>query len=188
MVKAREIIYLDFSHFLPLFDILYYNQTKCWYRCPDSSRNYILRKEGFSQGSPFAVFLAALVLDSVIKKINIELGQRATARKSNHLPSNNGLSTSATIMSYIDETTMGISYEDLRYFQDRFKELGDPLERILKPQKCNILTPTTGVSRAACECLYTTTSSIKTKIKTIKSSSTQGSQFNDKERGLPHMH
>jgi len=80
MVKAREIIYNNFSHLLPLFDTLYFEPTKCWYRCPDGSRHYILRKEGSSQGCPFAAFLAALVLDDVISTLNHELGERAKAR------------------------------------------------------------------------------------------------------------
>jgi len=41
---------------------------------------------------------------------------------------------------------MTIGYEDLRFFLDRFKELGDPLGCILKPQKCNIFTSTNGTT------------------------------------------
>ena len=146
MKKAREIIYNTFPHLLPLFDILYYEDTKCWYRKPDGSRDFIWRREGSSQGCPFAAFLASLVLCNIINTINQELAQRASSRKTNGDTSDDGLGTRALIMSYIDDTTVSIGYDDLRFFLDRFKQLGDPLGCILKPQKCNILTSTDGTS------------------------------------------
>ena len=143
MVKAREIIYTQFPHLLPLFDILYFDNTKCWYRRPDGSRHYILRREGSSQGCPFAAFLACLVLDSVIKTINLEMEERARARKilNPHSPDD-----TAITMCYIDDTTVSIHYEDLQYFLDRFEQVGTPLGCILKMQKCKILTSTNGTS------------------------------------------
>jgi len=32
MVRARKIIYKEFKHLLPLFDMLYYHETHCYYR------------------------------------------------------------------------------------------------------------------------------------------------------------
>jgi len=146
MVKSREIIHDQFPHLLPLFDILYFEDTKCWYRKPDGTRDYILRREGSSQGCPFAAFLACLVLDSIIKTIESELEDRAKTRKQNNSISDDGIGTRAVIMSYIDDTTVSIGFEDLRYFLDRFHELGEPLGCILKSQKCQILTSTSGTS------------------------------------------
>jgi len=146
MVKSREIIHSQFPHLLPLFDILYYEDTKCWYRQPDGRRNFILRKEGSSQGCPFAAFLACLVLDDIIKKIDSELHVRATSRKNNNCISDDGLGTRAIVMSYIDDTTVSIGFEDLKYFLDRFNELGTPLGCVLKKQKCQIMTSTNGSS------------------------------------------
>jgi len=146
MKKAREIIYTNFPHLLPLFDILYYDNTKCWYRKPDGRRDFLWRREGSSQGCPFAAFLASLVLSDIINTINLELSQRASLRKTQSQTSDDGQGTRALIMSYIDDTTVSIGYDDLRFFLDRFKELGEPLGCILKPQKCNILTSTDGTS------------------------------------------
>jgi len=146
MKKAREIIYNDFPHLLPLFDILYYEDTKCWYRKSDGRRDFIWRREGSSQGCPFAAFLASLVLSDIINTINQELEQRAHLRKAQGIISDDDQGTRALIMSYIDDTTVSIGYDDLRFFLDRFKELGEPLGCILKPQKCNILTSTDNTS------------------------------------------
>jgi len=146
MVKSREIIHSQFPHLLPLFDVLYYEDTKCWYRQPDGRRNFILRKESSSQGCPFAAFLACLVLDDIIKKIDNELHVRATSRKNTNCISDDGLGTRAIVMSYIDGTTVSIGFEDLKFFLDRFNELGTPLGCVLKPQKCQIMTSTNGSS------------------------------------------
>jgi len=146
MVKSCQIIYSHFPHLLPLFDILYYDDTKCWYRQPDGRRAYILRREGSSQGCPFADFLAYLVLDDIIKQIDTELHALATARKNSNCVSDDGLGTRAIIMSYIDDTTVSIGFQDLKFFLDRFKTLGAPLGCTLKPQKCQIMTSTNGYS------------------------------------------
>ena len=149
MVKSREILHANFPHLLPLFDVLYYDDTRCWYRQPDGQRQFILRREGSSQGCPFAAFLACLVLDDIIKKIDTELHVRATARRTSNCVSDDGLGTRAIVMSYIDDTTVSIGYQDLKFFLNRFNELGIPLGCVLKPQKCKIMTSTTGSSPMA---------------------------------------
>jgi len=143
MTKAREIVYTKFPHLLPLFDILYFDNTRCWYRRPDGSRHYITRREGSSQGCPFAAFLACLVLDSIVKKINQELVTRANARRHTHPDSPDDM---AVTMCYIDDTTVSVHYDDLQFFLEKFAEIGTPLGCILKAQKCKILTSTTGSS------------------------------------------
>ena len=146
MKKSREIIYKHFPHLLPLFDILYFEDTRCWYRKPDGTRDFILRKEGSSQGCPFAAFLACLVLDDIIKRIDSDLHTRAHARKTNNSISDDGMGTRAVVMSYIDDTTVSIGFQDLKFFLDKFDEIGKPLGCILKSQKCQILTSTNGTS------------------------------------------
>jgi len=49
-------------------------------------------------------------------------------------------------MSYIDDTTASVGYEDLKKFLDKFRELGTPLGCILKLKKCKIMTSTNGSS------------------------------------------
>jgi len=120
MAKSCEVVYHKFPHLLPLFDVLYYEDTRCWYRRPDRHRDYLLRKEESSQGCPFAAFLACLVLDDVIKQIDMELHERARTRKNNNCISDDGLDTRAVVMSYIDDTTASIENQDLQFFLDRF--------------------------------------------------------------------
>jgi len=43
---------------------------------------------------------------------------------------------------YIDDTTVSIHYDDIKFFLDSFNSAGPPLGCFLKPQKCKILTST----------------------------------------------
>jgi len=146
MVKARDLIYTHFPHLLPLFDILYYQPTRCWYRDPDGQRRFFLRQEGSSQGCPFAAFLACLVLHEVLSPISKELTKRAANRKSNGDAGDDGLGSNAILMSYIDDCTLSLHYDDLLYFIEAFNTIGHPLGCKLKQQKCKVLTSTTNIS------------------------------------------
>jgi len=76
-----------------------------------------------------------------------EQHERATARKTSNYIFDDGLGTRAVVMSYIDDTTVSIGYQDLKFFFNRFNELGLPLGCVvLKPQKCKIMTSTAGTS------------------------------------------
>jgi len=146
MTRAREIIHAQFPHLLPLFDILYYDDSRCYYRDELGNRHFFLRREGASQGCPFAALLACLILHDVITPINLELQQRAKIRKDTRMPSDDSLGSLAIPLCYIDDTTVSICYDDLQFFLNKFHELGPPLGCFLKPQKCKILTSTNGTS------------------------------------------
>jgi len=83
-------------------------------------------------------------LDDIIKTIDSELHIRATSRKNTNKLSDDGLGTRAIVMSYINDTTVSIDFEDLKFFLDRFTELGAPSGCVLKPQKCQIMTSING--------------------------------------------
>jgi len=140
MVRAREIILQKFPHLLPLFDILYFHESKCWYRNEKGERNSFARMEGSSQGCPFAALLACLVLHDVLAPIHIQLQQRAKNRKQSQGPDDDGQGSLAIIMSYIDDCTLSIPYQDLKWFMDEFNRRGSPVGCILKPKKCKMLT------------------------------------------------
>ena len=143
MVRARDLIFKHFPHLLPLFDTLYYSPTKCWYRDPTGARHHFLRQEGSSQGCPFAAFLACLVLHEVIQPLSTKLAQRAHTRKRLDGANDDGLGSLAVIMTYIDDCTASVHYDDLRFFIEEFDRIGTPLGCVLKQQKCKILTSTT---------------------------------------------
>jgi len=146
MVRARELIYKEFPHLLPLFDMLYFNETRCYYRDTAGDRHFFLRHEGSSQGCPFAALLACLILHDVLTPIDKQLQRRAQARKIAHQTSDDSFGSMAVIMCYVDDTTVSIHYDDLRYFLDAFAEAGPPLGCVLKEQKCKILTSTNKIS------------------------------------------
>jgi len=142
MVRARDIIYTKFPHLLPLFDMLYYDETRCYYRDTTGDRNFFLRHEGSSQGCPFAALLACLILHDILEPIEKQLQQRANQRKNSHQNSDDSFGSRAITMCYIDDTTISIHYDDIRFFFDAFEAAGPPLGCFLKPQKCKILTST----------------------------------------------
>ena len=146
MVKARDLIHLHFPHLLPLFDQLYYQPSKCWYREPSGARKFFLRQEGSSQGCPFAAFLACLVLHEVLSPIYSALTKRAATRRANSDNGDDGLGSHALMMAYIDDCTISLHYDDLSFFIDEFNRIGIPLGCKLKEQKCKVLTSTTNIS------------------------------------------
>jgi len=146
MVKARDLIYTHFPHLLPLFDVLYFHPSKCWYRDPSGNRNFFLRQEGSSQGCPFAAFLACLVLHEILNPVTTSLHQRANRRRANKDLSDDGHGGIGIVMAYIDDCTASLHYDDLDFFIEEFNRLGRPLGCILKETKCKILTSTTTVS------------------------------------------
>jgi len=146
MVRARELIHAHLPHLLPLFDILYFHPSHCWYRDCNGERHSFMRQEGSSQGCPFAALLACLVMNDVIKPLNHTLSRRAAERKRRGNAGDDGLGSHTVLMSYIDDCTLSIPYEDLRFFVDEFNRIGRPLGCLLKSQKCQILTSTAGTS------------------------------------------
>ena len=146
MARAREIIYKRFPYLLPLFDTLYYDPTKCWYRTETGERRFFLRLEGSSQGCPFAAMLACLVMHDVLTPIIAKLHERALRRRNHPTNDDDGLGSMAITMTYIDDCTVSINYEDIQFFMDEFNALGKQMGCTLKPQKCKVFTSMSGVS------------------------------------------
>jgi len=146
MARAREIIFKRFPYLLPLFDTLYYNPTKCWYRSESGDRHHFLRMEGSSQGCPFAAMLACLVMHDVLTPIIDKLQQRAQLRRGDANRDDDGLGSMAITMTYIDDCTVSIHYEDISFFMDEFNKAGRQMGCTLKPQKCKVLTSLSGTS------------------------------------------
>ena len=146
MVHSREIIHKRFPYLLPLFDTLYYYPTKCWYRTGTGHREFFLRLEGSSQDCPFAAMLACLVMHDVLTPIIEKRKQRAQTRRNHASLDDDGLGSMAITMTYIDDCTVSINYEDLSFFMDEFNKAGKQMGCTLKPQKCKVLTSVSGVS------------------------------------------
>jgi hypothetical protein len=49
-------------------------------------------------------------------------------------------------MAYVDDVNSILNHSDIKYFLNRFRELGTPLGAILNTEKTRILTTTTGES------------------------------------------
>jgi hypothetical protein len=121
---------------LPFFDLLYSNPNTCWHKSPESHFAHFPQWEGFAQGCPLSGAFSDLVLTMVLQPINDELKLR-------HLGS--PIPPPVTL-SYHDDTSIVLPYEDIPWFLDRFQQLGNPVGINLNLQKTQILTSLTDQS------------------------------------------
>jgi hypothetical protein len=88
--------------------------------------------------------LACLVLHLLLTQLNSELVDRAgTRRKQLRQSGDDGLGSVAASYSYIDDTFLFLSYDDLPWYIRQFQILGAPLGIHLNTTKTKILTVTT---------------------------------------------
>jgi hypothetical protein len=121
---------------IPFFDLLYSNPNTCWHKSPDKHFDHFPQWEGFAQGCPLSGAFSDLVLAMVLQPINEELQQRHHA--SNIPP--------PVTLSYHDDTSIVLPYEDIPWFLHRFQQLGNPIGIQLNLQKTQILTTLTDQS------------------------------------------
>jgi hypothetical protein len=130
--------YPSLQPLLPFFDLLYSNPNTCWHKSPTKHFDNFPQWEGFAQGCPLSGAFSDLVLTMVLQPINEELQARHKSRKIDSPP--------PVTLSYHDDTSIVIPYEDISWFLNRFQELGDPLGIRLNLQKTQILTTLTDES------------------------------------------
>jgi hypothetical protein len=126
---------------LPFFDLLYSNPNTCWHKSPTMHFDNFPQWEGFAQGCPLSGAFSDLVLTLVLQPLNEELHARHSHRQSDTPP--------PITLSYHDDTSIVIPYEDIPWFLTRFQELGGPLGIRLNLQKTQILTTLTDESPLA---------------------------------------
>jgi hypothetical protein len=117
---------------LPYFDLLYSNANTCWFQKPDHTYDNFPQPEGFTQGCPLSGAFADLVLTLVLQPINNALTQRIKHRDPSAIP--------PSTMSYHDDTSIVLPYQDIEWFLTTFQQLGNPLGIQLNLSKTQILT------------------------------------------------
>jgi hypothetical protein len=120
---------------LSYFDLLYSDANTCWYQTPELQYNYFPQPEGFTQGCPLSGAFADIVLTLVLQPINTALRQRIHARDPTEIP--------PATLSYHDDTSIVLPYQDIDWFLDTFQQLGNPLGIRLNLTKTQILTTLT---------------------------------------------
>jgi hypothetical protein len=120
---------------LPVFDLLYHSSNTCWYQNDTNTYEHFPQPEGFTQGCPLSGAFADIVLTNVLQPINQQLHTRVTTRTPHEIP--------PTTLSYHDNTSIVIPYQDITWFLDTFQQLGNPLGIQLNLSKTQLLTSTT---------------------------------------------
>jgi hypothetical protein len=120
---------------IPYFELLYSNSNICWYQTPERQYQHFPQQEGFTQGCPLSGAFADIVLTLVLKPINEQLATRIIERDPTAIP--------PKTLSYHDDTSIVIPYQDIQWFLHTFQSLGNPLGIRLNLTKTQILTSLT---------------------------------------------
>jgi hypothetical protein len=123
---------------LPFFDLLYANPNTCWHKSPINHFDHFPQWEGFAQGCPLSGAFADIVLAMVLQPLNEQLQTRIRKRKETQPP--------PVTLSYHDDTSIVLPYEDIPWFLTTFQMLGNPLGIRLNLTKTLILTSLTDES------------------------------------------
>jgi hypothetical protein len=117
---------------LPFFDLLYANPNTCWHKSPINHFDNFPQWEGFAQGCPLSGAFADIVLATVLQPLNQQLQARVRQRHKSQPP--------PVTLSYHDDTSIVLPYEDIPWFITTFQTLGNPVGIRLNLIKTQILT------------------------------------------------
>lgn len=144
--RLREIISEKFPTLEAYADLIYDGAGETFVRLEDGQWRIIAVTEGFSQGCPASPVFAAIVLHDILSQIQPELEHRATQRKAAGDLGDDGHGSTGFSLAYVDDVNAVLHHQDVQYFLQRFKALGEPLGAILNTEKTRIMTTTTGNS------------------------------------------
>lgn len=155
--KARQIISRDFPELDGFADCLYEDFGRQCLRREDGSWEVIEVQEGFSQGCPASPIFAALVLTSILTKINRDLSLDALTRFNNGNKHDDGQGGKPIILGYVDDVNVLLPIEDVEKFFLLFRLYGSGIDQqgnrvspglgaVLNTEKTRIMTTTTNKS------------------------------------------
>ena len=155
--KARQIVSRDFPELEGFVDCLYQDSGRQCIRLADGSWDVIEVQEGFSQGCPASPILAALVLTSILSKINRDLSLDATSRLNDGNEYDDGQGGKPLILGYVDDVNVLLPTQDVERFFHLFRLYGAGIDSsnervspglgaILNTEKTRIMTTTSGRS------------------------------------------
>eukprot|EP00956_Cyclotella_meneghiniana_P041000 scaffold211404_cov36-Cyclotella_meneghiniana.AAC.3 len=144
--ELREIIARDFPTLEGFADMLYEENGETYVRMGDGSWAVIDVEEGFSQGCPLSPVFAALVLNSILTKLQPQLEARAKARAAAGDKGDDGHGGVGLVMAYVDDVNALLHHDDVHWFLKEFVKLATPRGGVLNTFKTRILTSTSGVS------------------------------------------
>ena len=144
--RALDIINTHFPQLSQLANILLSEPTACWYMTPNGKWKYFHQEEGLPQGCPFSAILAALVLNIIIKTLDVKLRQRAAKRKQNDMLLDDKEGGITNLLAFVDDLNAVVPIEDSVYYCKKFKKLANNSGLRLREDKSKILTSTNNSS------------------------------------------
>jgi hypothetical protein len=144
--EVRHIIKQHFPELTPFIDLLYGDDNIAHFLFPNGEWGSYTQEEGFTQGCPLSPILAALVLHTVLERVDKKLRQKAATRLSQGNKGDDGHGSQTNLMAFVDDVGTVIPLEDVadycKWFQQECKRLGADVNTT----KTRILTSTTGIS------------------------------------------
>jgi hypothetical protein len=125
--RLRELISQHFPTLEAFADVIYEEPGETYVRLENGEWEIIRVTEGFTQGCPVSPVFAALVLNDILSKIQLELNSRAEQRCINGEPGDDRLGTLGLILAYVDDCNILLHHEDILFFLNCFKELAEPI-------------------------------------------------------------
>ena len=142
--KLREIMHKRFPELENFADMLYENDGRTAVKLVDGRWQYISVREGFAQGCPMSPVFAAIVLNEILSKLDVDLRNRALARKNAGEWGDDGNGGITISMAYIDDVNMLVPLADVEFVLAKVREYGEPLGAIMNTEKTRVLTSTIG--------------------------------------------
>jgi hypothetical protein len=127
--KARQIISRDFPELDGFADCLYEDYGRQCLRRDDGTWEVIEVQEGFSQGCPASPIFAALVLTSILTKINRDLSLDALTRFNKGNKHDDGQGGKPLILGYVDDVNILLPIEDVEKFFLLFRLYGSGIDK-----------------------------------------------------------
>ena len=144
--EAMNIINTHFPHLTKVTSLLLNDPTVCYYLNPDGKWKHFLQEEGLPQGCPFSPVFAALVLHTIMEKLDKKLRHRAHIRKSKKILLDDKEGGITNLLAYVDDLNAVVPYEDCLFFCIQFKKLANEIGLRLNNEKSKILTSINGTS------------------------------------------
>ena len=131
--RLREIIAEEFSTLEGFADLLHDTAAETFVKFENGSWRVIMVEEGFSQGCPCSPLFAAIVLNTILRKLQRELDEKSTLRlkKGNIGDDSRGTVALALTAAYVDDVNALVNTKDVEFFLLKAERNGQVIHAIL---------------------------------------------------------